>query len=287
MTLPPPKTESAQPLNTEWFSVLGPRAVAIPVVVEIPHAGLFVDPVSAATLSAPVASIGRDADLYVDELYVDATDLGATVLVSRVSRYVCDLNRAETDVDGMAVEGASGNHMPHGLVWHQTTEAQSAIHAPLPDTELERRLRSLYRPYHQALRRLLNEHVERFGYVILLAAHSMPSSGRSGHVDPGTTRADVVPGSRGFSTAAAQVIRCPDVLARDRGWTVQHDMPYRGGFTTGHYGQPKLGVHAVQVELNRRLYMDENSLTKRHPGFTETRTYCRELVAALGRLDPR
>lgn len=256
-------------------------------MVEIPHAGLMVDPLSAATLAAPVASLGRDADLYVDDLYVDATDLGATVLVSHTSRYVCDLNRAENDVDGVAVSGAPGTHMPHGLVWHQTTEAQRALTGPLRPNELERRLRSLYRPYHETLRRLLDEHHARFGYVILLAAHSMPSAGRSGHADPGTARADVVPGSRGFTTAAAQIIRCPEALARQRGLTVQHDTPYRGGFTTGHYGQPNLGFHAVQVELNRRLYMDEATLAKRHPGFVDTRTYCRELVAALGRIDPR
>jgi N-formylglutamate amidohydrolase len=247
----------------------------------------MVDPLSAATLAAPVTSVGRDADLYVDDLYVDAVDLGATVIVSHTSRYVCDLNRGETDVDGVAVLGGRGNHMPHGLVWHQTTEAQPALTAPLPAAELERRLRALYRPYHQALRRLLNEHHERFGYVILLAAHSMPSAGRSGHTDPGTSRADVVPGSRGFSTASAHVIRCPEALARQRGWSVQHDTPYRGGFTTAHYGQPNLGFHAVQVELNRHLYMDELALTKRHPGFAETRLYCRELVAALGQIDPR
>jgi N-formylglutamate deformylase len=287
LSVPQTNTKSQSATPSELFSVLEPRAEPIPVVVEIPHAGLGVDPLAAATLAAPVASLGRDADLYVDALYVDATDLGATVLVSHASRYVCDLNRAETDVDGVAVQGAHGNHMPHGLVWHQTTEAQPALNAPLSPLELERRLSALYRPYHQALRRILSEHRERFGYVILLAAHSMPSAGRSGHTDPGSSRADVVPGSRGFTTAAAQVIRCPDVLARQRGWTVQHDTPYRGGFTTGHYGQPSLGFHAVQVELNRRLYMDEVALTKRHPGFTETRVYCRELVAALGRIDPR
>jgi N-formylglutamate deformylase len=287
LSLPQPKSKGSSPAHSDLFSIRPPRAEQIPVVVEIPHAGLSIDPLSAATLAAPVTSIGRDADLYVDDLYIDAADLGATVLVSHVSRYVCDLNRSETDIDGVAVLSAQGSHMPHGLIWHQTTEAQPALSAPLPPAELERRLRTLYRPYHATLRRLLNEHRERFGFVILLAAHSMPSAGRSGHVDPGSNRADVVPGSRGFSTAAASVVRCPETLARARGWAVQHDAPYRGGFTTGHYGQPNLGFHAVQVELNRRLYMDEMVLNKRHPGFVETRSYCRDLVAALGQIDPR
>jgi N-formylglutamate deformylase len=265
-----------------YFSVLPPRGTAIPVVVEIPHAGLMLEPLSAATLVAPVAALGRDADLYVDELYADAPELGASVLVSHVSRYVCDLNRAESDVDGHAVQGAPGVNFPHGLIWHQTTESQAALSGPVSRAELERRLRSIYRPYHQALRQLLLQSIQQFGYVILLAAHSMPGAGRSGHRDPGAARADVVPGSRGFTTAEPRLIRLPEQLATQRGWSVAHDTPYRGGFTTGHYGQPQNAMHAVQVELNRGLYMNEQSLERLPGKFEATRAYCAELVARLG-----
>jgi N-formylglutamate deformylase len=269
-----------------YFSVLPPRGAPVPVVVEIPHAGLVIEPLSAATLVAPVCALGKDADLYVDELYADAPDLGASVLVSHVSRYVCDLNRAESDVDGHAVLGASGASFPHGLIWHQTTESQAALSSPVSKAEHERRLRLIYRPYHQALRRLLVESVQRFGHVILLAAHSMPGSGRSGHRDPGSTRADVVPGSRGFTSADPLVIRCPEQLAIKRGWSVAHDTPYRGGFTTGHYGQPQNHLHAVQVELNRQLYMNEQTLERLPNKFEATREYCADLVSALGALSP-
>lgn len=266
-----------------YFSVLRPKGKPIPVVVEIPHAGLGLEPLSAATLVAPVNALGRDADLYVDELYADAPDLGATVLVSHVSRYVCDLNRAETDVDGHAVQGSSGANFPHGLIWHQTTESHAALSAPVPRTELERRLRLIYRPYHQTLRQLLAETLQQFGSVVLLAAHSMPGAGRSGHRDPGATRADVVPGSRGFTTADPRFIRLPEQLATQRGWSVAHDTPYRGGFTTGHYGQPQNGIHAVQVELNRALYMNELSLERLPGKFEATRAYCADVVTHLGR----
>ncbi len=268
-----------------FFSVLPPRGNPVPVVVEIPHAGLAVEPISAATLIAPVSALGRDADLYVDELYVEATNVGASVLVSHVSRYVCDLNRAESDVDGYAVQGTGGGNFPHGLIWHQTTDSQAALAGPLSRAEHERRLRLIYRPYHQALRRLLVESGQRFGYVNLLAAHSMPGAGRSGHRDPGSHRADVVPGSRGFTSADPLVIRCPEQLAVKRGWSVAHDTPYRGGFTTGHYGQPQNRVHAVQVELNRQLYMNEATLERLAGKFESTREYCTELVAELARLN--
>jgi len=267
-----------------YFSVNEPTGPETPVVVEVPHAGLEIDPPALASLIAPARALGQDADLFVDELYADAPAEGATLLVARVSRYVCDLNRAEDDVDELTAEGAGGRPSPHGLVWRATTENVPALTAPLPRHELERRLHQIYRPYHATLRRLLDAKRSRFGYAILLCGHSMPSRGRAGHADPGRARADVVPGSRGHTSAAAEVIAVPDELARERGWTVAHDDPYRGGFTTAHYGRPGGGVHAVQVELSRRLYMDERILSKKVNDFHATKAYCRAVVARLGRL---
>lgn len=267
-----------------YFTVREPTARETPVVVEVPHAGLSVDPAALATLVAPARAVGQDADLYVDDLYADAPAEGATLLVARVSRYVCDLNRAADDVDQLTVEGGNARPSPHGLVWRSTTENLPAISGPLPRHELERRLRDIYRPYHTTLRQLLEQKRARFGHAVLLCGHSMPSRGRAGHADPGRARADVVPGSRGHTTAAAAVIAIPDELARARGWTVSHDDPYRGGFSTGTYGQPSAGIHAVQVELSRRLYMDERTLEKKPNDFEQTRDYCRAVVARLGRV---
>lgn len=257
------------------------------MVVEVPHAGLAVDPEALATIAAPARSLGMDADLYVDELYADAPAAGATLLVSTVSRYACDLNRAETDVDAMAVTGGDHPGAPHGLIWRMTTTGIPALHSRLTQSEYERRLDRIYRPYHSKLRSLLKAKKDRFGFVILLAAHSMPSAGRSGHKDTGFRRADIVPGSRGRTTAASAVIDAPDELARTRNWSVAHDAPYRGGFTTAHYGCPDAGSHAVQVELNRALYMHEATLTRLPGGFRRTKEYCSDLVRALGALGPQ
>lgn len=266
------------------YSVFEPESDETPLVVEVPHAGLSVDPIALATLAAPGRSLGRDADLYVDELYCDAPKAGATLLVSHVSRYVCDLNRSESDVDRWAVEGGGARPAPHGLIWRSTTDDQPALYRPLPAPEYERRLAAIYRPYHAELRRLLEHKRRRFGYAVLLCGHSMPSSGRAGHLDTGADRADVVPGSRGYTTAAPALIDAPADLARQRGWTVVHDTPYRGGYSTQHYGRPNDGVHALQVELARRLYMDERTLDKKPNDFEATREYCTALVAHLSRV---
>jgi N-formylglutamate amidohydrolase len=112
----------------------------------------------------------------------------------------------------------------------------------------------------------------------------MPSRGRAGHTDPGRDRADVVPGSRGRTSAAARVIELPEIVAREFGWSVAHDEPYRGGFSTGYYGRPDQQVHAVQVELARRLYMDELTLDKKASDFERVREFCSTLVARMGQL---
>jgi N-formylglutamate deformylase len=252
------------------------------VVVEVPHAGLGVDPLALATLAASGRSLGSDADLYVDELYADAPDEGAALLVSNVSRYVCDLNRAADDVDPLAVEGGAARSSPHGFVWRTTTEGRPALFGPIARAEHQRRTNVYHRPYHEALTGLLEERRERHGYAILLCAHSMPSRGRDGHDDAGVERADIVPGTRGKSTTALPVIEKVEALSRDAGFRLLHDEPYKGGYTTYHYGRPKQGFHSIQIELARRLYMDEKTLEKRPAELAKLRAFCRRLVAELG-----
>lgn len=268
------------------FTLTEPRAAETPVIVEVPHAGLEVDAEALATLVAPAVAIGRDADLYVDELYADAPDIGATLLCARMSRYICDLNRSEQDVDRDTVFGATGRSSPHGLIWRSTTDNRAAIARPLPKSELDRRLQAYYRPYHDKLDELVRERLDRHGFVILVSGHSMPSRGRDGHDDPGRDRADVVPGTRQRSTAAAAVIDATEDVARRFHLGLAHDDPYRGGHTTVRYGRPAAGIHAIQIELNRRLYMDEQTLTKKPNEFGVMRSFCRALVQHMATLRP-
>ncbi|HVY27504.1 MAG TPA: N-formylglutamate amidohydrolase [Polyangiaceae bacterium] len=269
------------------FVLTEPRAPEVPVIVEVPHAGLELDAEVLSTLVAPAQAVGRDADLYVDELYADAPDTGATLIAARMSRYVCDLNRSEHDVDRETVQGASGRPSPHGLIWRSTTDNRAAIARPLPKAELERRLQAYYRPYHDRLDELVRDRLAQHGFVILLSGHSMPSRGRDGHDDPGRERADVVPGTRQRSTAAEAVIEATERVSARFHLGLAHDDPYRGGHTTVRYGRPAAGIHAIQVELNRRLYMDEITLAKKTNEFRVTRSFCRALVQELALLKPQ
>lgn len=255
-----------------------------PVVVEVPHAGLLLDAQALSTLLVSARSVARDADLFVDELVTDVGDAGATALIAHTSRYFIDLNRRDDEFDRHAVELAHGESAPHGLLWHRSTDGDRALSAPLPRAELERRLDLVYRPYHATLRRLLEERRQHFGHAILVCAHSMPSLGISYVSGREVARADVVPGTRGRTSAAAAIIELVDRHARAHGMSVRHDDPYRGGFSTQHYGAPATGIHAVQIEVARRLYMDEPSLRRRPEGIAALRRFYRELVQQLGTL---
>ena len=275
------------------FERIDPTGSETPVVVEIPHAGLDLAAPFLEPLTAPARAIARDADLYVDSLYEDAPAEGATVLVARCSRYVIDVNRAEGDVDAEVVEGGRGDlRMHHGLVWRTTSEGEPALARRLTRAELEERLDLVWRPYHRELAAIVERKRSRFGIAVVLAAHSMPSSERTSRpAVPGVRsssesnarRADVVPGTRGRKSASSRFIDAVDRHARARGWSVRHDEPYAGGFTTQHYGRPGDRVHAVQLELSRYLYLDEETL-RPLPSIYEVRTWCRELVASLGEL---
>lgn len=274
------------------FDVLEPTAAEAPVIVEVPHAGLDVPPPFLEPMAAPARALARDADLYVDALYDDATAEGASMIVARASRYVIDVNRAEADVDGEVVEGARGDVLlHHGLVWRTTSEGEPVLARKLTRAELEERLELVWRPYHRALAQLIARKHERFGVCVVLAAHSMPSVERGGangspsraQGRPARQRADVVPGTRGRRSAAPAFIDAVEARAMAQGWTVRHDEPYAGGFTTQHYGRPEVGVHVVQVELARRLYLDEGTL-RAGPQFAAVRAWCRGLVANLAEL---
>jgi N-formylglutamate deformylase len=274
---------------TAPFEITPPVGPESPVLVEVPHAGVYLDPESLASTVAPARCIARDADLYVDQLFQDAPSVGATLLVARVSRYVIDLNRAPDDYDGDAVESGVGRGAPRGLVWRVATDGSPVLGRRLTQAELDRRMSYAYRPYHTALAALLGRKMARFGFAILLCAHSMPDPPRrpgplglrNGLRSAEPTVADIVPGTRGRTSAAGSLIDMVEAHARASGYSVRHDDPYKGGFSTAHYGVPARGVHAIQVEIARRLYMDAETLRTDPQRFESVRCFARALVSRL------
>ena len=255
------------------------------VVVEVPHAGLDIPERVRADVMASAEAIQRDADLLVDKLYVHAPEVGAALLTARVSRYVVDLNRAPDDVDLETVTDHPTPRVlqPRGVVWRVTTEGRPALRSPLDYESLRDRLERFHAPYHHTLREILDRTRQQFGFALLVAGHSMPSANRRG-VRDSERRADIVPGSLGGTSADRSVIDCVDQFFRKAGLSVRHDDPYRGGFTTAHYGRPDQGLHAIQIEINRALYMDEQTCRPKTGDFERLQGLLRELLRELGTL---
>lgn len=266
------------------FRLTLPERDETPLLVEVPHAGLAIPEAVADQLDVAPSVVLRDSDIYVDRLYEGAERHGASVLAAGVSRYVVDLNRAADDVDAETVPDHPDPRgvQPRGVVWRVTTDGRPALRGPLTYTALQHRLAHYHAPYHEALRGQLEAKRSQFGHAVLLAAHSMPSSSRGALGAP--PRADVVPGTRGRTSASGRVIDCVDAHFRDAGLSVRHDDPYRGGWSTSHYGRPREAWHAVQIELNRALYVDEATGRPKDGDFEALREVVLALTAKLGAL---
>ena len=268
------------------FVARSAAAPTTPVVVSVPHAGVRTTGYE-ETLT-PELDVRGDADLFVDRLYrVGEPDGPETYVAAQLSRFVCDLNRDPDDVAPGAVpeHRAPRNADGRGFIWAVTTTGAPALSRPLTLPEWRGRT-AVHTAYHEAISRALQRARARFGFAILIDGHSMPSRGRSGHTDTGSVRADVVPGDR-EGTSCSPALRA--VVTRHfaaAGLTVRPNDPYKGGFITAHHGRPADDVHAIQIELRRDLYMDEEKFVIVQPGFDRLRALIAGLLAELRDFNP-
>lgn len=259
-----------------------------PLVISVPHSGTVVPDDERDLYRIDVERLLHDGDLYVDRLYEGAQACGATVISSPWSRFVIDLNRLPDDVSPRSVEGgrrrrADGYYGDRGIIWAVTTHNEPIYRGPLPRDRFERRRDRYYTPYHDALARELARLRATFGHAILLDAHSMPSRATRLHSDPGQLRPDIVPGTLDGASCGAWLADAVGSYWDNAGYTVRFDAPYRGGGITRRHADPEAGVHAIQVELNRALYMDERTLEPAD-GFERLHADCLEFADTLARL---
>lgn len=266
---------------------LGPH---VPLVVASPHSGRDYPPdfVARAALSAHALRLSEDC--YVDDLLSDAPALGAPLLKALFPRAYLDPNREPYELDPDMFADPLPNHVntesPRvaaglGTIARIVACGTEIYSGKLNYAEAETRIRALYRPYHKALESLISKTRRRFGFCRLIDGHSMPSSGARD-----TQSVDFVLGDNfGASCDPAMTSAAADFL-KDSGFRVAINRPYAGGFTTRHYGQPARNVHALQIEINRALYMNETTLEKA-PSFDQLREVMKNLLAHLGALpDP-
>ena len=253
-------------LSEPAFEVVEPQAITGPVIFNSPHSGSRYPALFLATTRLDPLSLRRSEDAFVDELFIAAVKFGAPLMRAHFPRAFLDLNREPFELDPRMFEGRLPPHANTrslrvagglGTIPRVVGDAQEIYDRRLPVEEALNRIETLYKPYHQALGRLVSWMQGHFGAVVLVDCHSMPSTGLSKEE---RQRADIVLGDRYGTSCAADLTDFAEVTLRGLGFSVARNRPYAGGFITEHYGAPAKGIHALQIEINRALYMDE----KRH-----------------------
>ncbi len=275
------------------YEVLAPHPQSCPLVLASPHSGKsYPQPFVEASRLDPTL-LRRSEDAFVDELFAAAPTMGAPLLRARFPRAYLDANREPFELDPAMFEDTLPDYVntasPRvagglGTIARVVTNGTDIYKGKLRFPEALRRIDTLYRPYHRALERLVEGTRERFGLCVLIDCHSMPSIGGPMDRDAGSQRVDFVLGDRHGRTCAPYLIGLVEEALRGRGYRIARNAPYAGGFTTGHYGQPEAGVQALQIEVNRALYMDEQSV-ERNAGLSDLANEMRGLIKTLAKAD--
>jgi len=247
-------------------TLLRPAEQRVPFVFDSPHSGRAYPPRFLAAARLDPLTIRRSEDFLVDRLFSCVVGHGAPILAANFPRAFLDVNREPYELDprmfdaplppfvnsrSMRVAGGLGT------IARIVSETEDIYRGKLDMAEAFERIEAHYRPYHATLRHLLAETHVAFGHAVLVDCHSMPSS-RDGATGRG--RPDFVLGDRYGTSCAQQITWAASQFLSELGYSVDINKPYAGGFITEHYGRPDNGVHAIQIEVNRGLYMNESTL---------------------------
>ncbi len=258
-----PSPDTAAP-----FGVLQPECLTSPFVFNSPHSGrVYPDELIAAS-RLDAHTLRKSEDSFVEELFAHAASKGAPLLHAHFPRAYLDLNREAYELDPQLIAGVLPDFANTqsvrvlgglGTIPRVVTEQEEIYREPISLDSAIARIERFYIPYHETLRGLLDRALASFGVAILIDCHSMPSNATG---EPPGSRPDFVLGDRFGASCAPELTRVATRELRSMGYTVALNKPYAGGFITEHYGRPNYGFHALQMEINRALYMNEASYEK-------------------------
>lgn len=255
--------------ETEPFEVREPEMQRIPFVFNSPHSGRIYTQAFLNQTKLDDMMIRRSEDHFVDELFQSVTGLGAPMLMAHFPRAFLDVNREPYELDPRMFDGPLPPHANIssmrvagglGTVPRLVAENMEIYGRRFPVAEALERIETIYKPYHACLRKLIARTHVRFGLAVLIDCHSMPGNIR---IAGSGQRPDFIVGDRYGTSAGADLSRAAVSLLEDLGFSVSRNKPYAGGFITEHYGRPARGLHALQIEINRGLYVDETTLQKK------------------------
>jgi N-formylglutamate amidohydrolase len=264
-----------------------PSRQTVPIVFASPHSGQSYPVELLAASRLDPLSLRRSEDSFVDELFIAAPEYGAPLIAATFPRAWCDANREAWELD----QGMFADRLPG---WVNTTSArvgaglgtiarvvasgESIYRGKLLFADAEQRIRTCWQPFHDGLEALIAETQATFGGCLLIDCHSMPTHG---HVSrSGAKPADFVLGDAHGTACSPLVTRLVEELLTAQGFSVRRNDPYAGGYITRHYGRPREGVQALQIEIARDLYMNEARI-ERLSGFADVQAAVTRLIARL------
>jgi len=272
------------------FETIRPRRLVAPLVFNSAHSGRDYPERFLGMTRLDHLSIRQSEDAWVDELFGRAPHLGCPLLRAHFPRAYLDINREPWELDPtMFAEPLSDRFnttSPRvaaglGTLARVVAENKPIYRERLTLDDARMRIEGIYQPYHSTLQKLLSESLSAFGAAVLIDCHSMPRLSRSGD----RLAPDIVLGDRYGTTCANSLVDLAEMVFSGAGLRVARNRPYAGGFCTRTYGRPQHGVHALQIEVSRHLYMNEVTLEK-NEGFAAMRQLIERLLIALISYDP-
>ncbi|MCC7487240.1 MAG: N-formylglutamate amidohydrolase [Burkholderiales bacterium] len=268
------------------YTYHGPEGEALPLVFDSPHSGTEVPPYVCP--AAPREALMTGSDLFVDRLYGAAPRHGCALIAAAFPRWMIDANRAPDDLDAELIDGAwPGSINPGrktlqgmGVIRRYALPGVPVYGRRLAVAEIQRLFREHYEPYHEAVRRELDQCHARFGAVWHVDCHSMKSRGNAMNDDPGRERPDFVVGDLEGQSAEPAFVACAVDTLAGMGYRVNVNDPYKGAYLVRAYSNPGRRRHSIQIELNRALYMDESRFEP-HQGFDALARNLEILIRAL------
>ena len=279
----------------EPFEIRRPVQQTSALVYASPHSGTRYTERFLRQSRLDPLTLRKSEDSFVDEIFAAAPDHGSPLLCALFPRAFVDPNREPYELDPSMFQEPlpefANSRSPRvaaglGTVARIVANGEQIYDARLPVSDAMNRIELYYRPYHAALAELIEQTQDMFGHCTLIDCHSMPSMGGPLERDAGRQRVDFVLGDCHGTACAPSLINTVGEVLSDLGYTVVNNIPYAGGYNTRHYGQPAQGVHALQIEINRALYMDEERIERR-PGITRLAEDMGTVMSALSDLTAR
>jgi N-formylglutamate amidohydrolase len=247
--------------NSNCFSLHNAAKLSYPILLSVPHAGRDYPPELIEKLRVSPAELVRLEDRYADRLVQHAIAMGFTAIIAHRARAWIDLNRSEKDMDSEMLQNPPpGQFSPGpktrgglGLIPRRLSGCGELWRSRLTMAEFDQRLENAYRPYHSEVEKILSTMQAQFGLAILIDVHSMPALSQSYH----STNAQIVIGDRFAQSAAPLYSETAAMTVQQHGLAVTLNHPYPGDYILRRHGRPRHNVHAIQIEIERSLYLDE------------------------------